>query len=161
MRINQKLKVKMAIFMAVIIFVWGVGSLYLVALRTKAVRSVFLSKPSIVLGDFLILPFLGGLIAYAYESSGQIPQELFLPGLAVAVGLIGLVLMVISAVRNKLVNFWWSPHLLFYWFMSFWVLYYLVKDFNLRSLLWWVVVSGISIHQLLGIIFPKKFPKIS
>lgn len=126
-----------------LIFFWGAGSLFLVALKTKAVRSVFLKKPSI----------LRGIIGSSYQEKGL---EINFATLSTSV--ISFTLAVISALRNKLTHPLWIPYLLFYGFMAFIILSFLITlKFNLS---WLLVLIGIIIHQALGILFPKKFPEI-
>lgn len=142
---------------AVIIFVWGVGSLLLVAFKTDSFKSVFLKTPSIIVGDVFILPLIGALIGSAWHDSN--PN--FLSGHVTYILLfLALLLAALSAIRNQLLNPWWLPHIFFYWFLAFVVLLFLATAFDARSMLWWLVLVGILIHQLLGIVYPKKFPKI-
>ena len=142
---------------AVATFVWGSGSLLLVAIKTNSVKSVFLKKPSIIIGDFFILPIISVFIVGTFDGqltgiiSGQITFW---------AALFSFIATAISAFRNQLISLWWLPHLLFYWFFGFLFLSFLARKFDLDSVVWWLVLSGILTHQLLGVIFPKKFPKI-
>ena len=149
---------KLFLIGAFMVFVWGVGSLFLVAIKTNTVKSVFLKSPSILIGDFFILPFIGGLIINSLEKEKLVfsfsnPLSLLSLFLAVA-------LTLISAWRNQLVNILWIPHLVFYFTMAFLILSFLLINFGKDYITWWIVLSGVAIHQTLGVIYKKNFPKI-
>ena len=141
----------MTIQLIALTFLWGVGSLFLVAVKTNSLKSVFLKNPSIVTGDFFVLPAVAGIIGNSINSFA----DLFAGFSVLLILLVSLLLMIVSALRNKLVHTLWIPHLLFYWFMAFIILSYLSK-FQFDTL-WWFVLIGAIFHQSLGILFPKKF----
>lgn len=120
----------MIIIAAILILIWGAGSLYLVAVKTNSIKSVFLKKPSIIVSDFLILPIIGGLIIHSFQSSGKNLSDLLAPATTFVLLVASLTLAAISAIRNKLLS-------------------------------WWTILVGILFHQTLGILFPKRFPKIN
>lgn len=149
----------MGIITAIIVIVWGIGSLFFVAVKTKSVRTVFLKKPSIFAGDFLILPIISGLIVNSFGKRGIAIVDLSSAMFYLSI-MVGLVLAAFSAIRNQQINFLWLPHVLFYWFMASLVFYFLVVSFDLKSAVWWLVLIGILIHQTLGVIYLKKFPEL-
>ena len=143
----------MNLIFAALVFFWGVGSLLLIAIKTKSIKTMLLKKPSIIIGDFFILPLIGGLIGTSYQEKGL--EANFFTWLAL---IVSFTLTVISALRNKLTHPLWIPHLVFYWFMAFIILNYLSSfKFNVS---WWLVLAGAIFHQSSGIMFPKKFPQI-
>ncbi len=135
-------------------FLWGVLSLLIVAIKTNSVKTIFLKKPSIIIGDFFILPSIAGIIVSSTRN-----LDGFFSGLSTWVILLtSLFLTLISTFRNKLTHPLWIPHLAFYWFMTFIILDFLLKlDLNLS---WWLVLTGAIFHQSLGILVPKQFPKV-
>ena len=147
-------------FAALIVFVWGAGSLLLVAIRTNSVKSVFFKKPSIIIGDFFILPVVGGLIVYDIQLMEKGFWEVLTSFSTYLLLIVSLILTGISAYRNQLLSVWWVPHLFFYYFMVFTVLYFLTVAYNLKSVIWWSVFAGIIFHQVLGIVYYKKFPRL-
>ena len=144
----------MSLLIAALTLVWGVGSLFLVAVKTSTVKSIFLKKPSIIIGDFLILPTIAGTIANSTKNLDDLFSHTFVWFILSA----SFLLTMISAFRNKLTHPLWIPHLAFYWFMTFIILAFLLR-LNL-NLSWWLVLIGAIIHQSLGILFPKKFPEV-
>ena len=147
----------MTILTIVLTFFWGVSSLFLVAIRTNSVKTILLKKPSITIGDFFILPTIAGIIATHYQQVSI--GNLFLDVSVWLILIISLLLVVISAVRFKLLHPLWLPHIVFYWFMTFIILLFL-SNLKLNTLSWWLVLIGTITHQSLGVLFPKKFPKI-
>lgn len=139
-------------------FFWGTGSLFLVAVKTKSVKTVFLKKPSIIMGDFFILPVVAGIIGNYYWQTGI--NNLFAGFQGWLILTISILLTIISAIRFQLLHPLWLPHLLFYTFMAFTIISFLSK-FELTTLSWWFVLTGAVVHQFLGILFPKKFPDIN
>lgn len=139
-------------------FLWGVGSLFLVASKTGSVKTVLLKKPSITVGDFFILPIISGIIGNYYWQTGI--NNIFAGFQGWLILTISILLTIISAIRFQLLHPLWLPHLLFYTFMAFTIISFLSK-FDLTTLSWWFVLTGTVVHQSLGILFPKKFPDIN
>lgn len=135
-------------------FFWGALSLLLVTIKTSSVKTIFLKKPSIIIGDFFILPAIAGIIA----SSAKNFEGFFFSLSTLVLLFTSLFLTLISTFRNKLTHPIWIPHLAFYWFMTFIILTRLSR-FDL-DLSWWLVLIGAVFHQSLGILFPKKFPEV-
>src|SRR3989344_9220885 len=133
----------MSLLIAALTLVWGVGSLFLVAVKTSTIKTIFLKKPSIIIGDFLILPTIAGTIANSTKNLDDLFSHTFVWFILSA----SFLLTMISAFRNKLTHPLWIPHLVFYWFMAFIILAHLSKlDFNLS---WWLVLIGAVFHQYL------------
>ena len=140
-------------------FLWGTGSLFLVAVKTGSLKTVFFKKPSIILGDFLILPIIGGLIVNILVKRETALFDLSSVVFYLSI-VVGLLLAVFSAIRNQQLSYLWLPHILFYWLMAFFILYFLIVSFDLTLIAWWIVLIGVFVHQSLGIIYPKKFPRV-
>ena len=147
-------------FAALIAFIWGVGSLYLVAVKTNSVKSVFLRKPSIIIGDFFLIPVGVYLVFDDLLKIGSNWKDLFFSLSGFVAVLISVILTVISVARNHMTRIWWLPHILFYASMWFLAIFFLMSRFNLSWLLWWAVLLIVILHQSLGVSYPKKFPEI-
>ena len=150
----------MFLLATIFIFLFDVGTSLPVVIKTKALKFVYLKKPSILLGDFLIIPLVGGyIIDYFYSRRGAL-NELFSPIFLIGIGIASVALAVFSSVRFKTLSPWYYPHGIFYVFMAFLVLLFLIGKFDLTSLDWWLVFIGIWTHLLLGHFYSKKFPEI-
>ncbi|MBI2596383.1 hypothetical protein HYW46_06665 [Candidatus Daviesbacteria bacterium] len=152
-------------WVALLIFLWGVGSLLIVAAKTKTIKTVLFKNPGIVVGDFFLLPIAGGLITFFYQQVTN-PVPVNNPLWTLSIMFISLLLTIFSALRFKLLNILWLPHGLFYLFMSYIVLTFISKGLwqlihggtPLLWLIWILVVFAVTTHQLLGILWSKKFP---
>lgn len=134
--------------------------MYLVAVKTNSVKSIFLKKPSIVIGDFLILPTIVGLIAYYYQNREYSLADIFSPAWVVVAVIIGFLQVSFSAIKSHLFNTWWLSRLLSQWVVAAIIVYFLITNFKLASAFWWIVLIGVIAHKVLGIVYPKEFPEI-
>lgn len=158
-----------SISFALLILVFGFGSLLLVAIRTKSFNESILKSPGIMVGDIFLLPIAGFLITTFYQSI-QNPLPILQSTWWNLLLIIAAVLASISAYRFKHLNIWWLPHNVFYFLMAYIVITFLAKgliqlvfskeEFNLW-LSWILAMILISVHQLLGVVFPKRFPKLN
>lgn len=154
---------------ALFIWFWGFGSLVLYGIKTKAIKSVFLRTPGIIIGDFFIIPALGFLITYFYQTIENPLVATLSPCWSAATCLIAMILAAMSAIRFNLVNRWFFPHIIFYWFMAYILLTFLTKGLHqlifgelvsgLR-VIWLLVLIGTLTHIIMGIIWSKKFPRL-
>ncbi len=153
--------------MALIVLFWGFGTLVLVAIQTKTVGSVLLANPAFI-GDLLLLPFAGFLIAYFYRAVVNPVGIVTSPIWCYTVGVLALLLAAISVVRSDMISIWGVPHLTFYCFFAYIAISFVCKGLlqlilgTNEKFLWlvWVgVLILISVHVILGLIFPKVFPK--
>ncbi len=154
---------------AFLIWIWGFGSLVIYGIKTKAVKSVVLKTPGIIVGDFFVIPTLGFLITYFYQTIGNSLPVTASPYWSMITCLIALLLAAISAIRFDLVNRWFFPHIIFYWFMSYILLTFLTKGLyrlifgelalGLR-IIWLLVLIGTLAHIIMGIVWSKKFPPL-
>lgn len=151
-----------------IVWLWGFGSLVFYGWRTKTLRSVVLKNPAILIGDFFILPAIAFLISVFYQTIENPLLQAQSTVWTISAVITAAMLTIISAVRYKLFNLWFLPHMLFYWFFAYLVLTFLTKGLyqlifgssNTQLwILWIAVFIGIVLHQLLGIFYPKKFPR--
>lgn len=150
----------MFLFAAIFVFILDIGTSLPVAIKTKALSSVYLKKPSILIGDFLIIPLIGGYIISYFYSTGKTLNELFSVKVLISAGVIAVALAMFSAIRFKTLSPWYYAHGLFYVFMAFLVLLFLIRNFDLTSWEWWFVFVGIWTHLLLGHFYSKKLPAI-
>jgi len=152
---------------AIITWIWGFGSLVFYGLKTKAVRSVVLKSPGMMIGDFFILPTITFLITYFYQTiKNPLPLTTSF-WWTMIMGLVSLFFAAILAVKFNPKNLWFLPHSLFIWFMTYLLFTFLSKGFyqlifgenTLKLwLIWVLVLVGILIHEFLGIIKSKNFP---
>lgn len=157
------------LLVTLIIWFWGFGSLVFYGIKTKAVRSVVLRTPGIIIGDFFIIPTLGFLVTYFYQTIENPLAATSSPYWSIATCLIAIILAVISAIRFKLINRWFSPHIVFYWFMTYILLTFLTKGFyqlisgditSTLRIIWFLVLIGTLTHIIMGVIWSKKFPPL-
>jgi len=115
---------------AFLIWFWGFGSLALIAMRTDTVTSVLLKHPGFMVGDFFLLPITGLLVAHFYQHTGPaesiVTSKLWTIGGATA----ATILTVVSVVRNDLINIWFVPHGVFYWFMAYMLVIFFPKGLS-------------------------------
>ena len=156
------------ILLSLIIWLWGFGSLVLVGLKTKSIKSVVLKSPSIIIGDFFLLPTTSYFVVLGYQRVYEPHWLTTLPLWSAIMFVTALALAVFSRNRFGLTSIWWLPHTLFYWFMAYIVLTFLTKGFWQLTkeasfdlfVIWLFVFLSVLIHQLLGVKWQKKFPKI-
>lgn len=156
------------IMLAAIVWFWGLGSLLVVAYKTKSVMSVFLRNPGIIIGDGILLPLATFLIVASYQ---QIDNSVIATSSvywSAITFIVSLALTLLSRKRFNLTSNWWLPHGLFYLFMSYIVITFLSKTIwqllnqphNRLGFSFLIVLLAVIIHQTLGIIWSKKFPNI-
>lgn len=154
---------------AFLIWLWGFGSLVFYGIKTKAIRSVILKTPGIIIGDFFIIPTLGFLITYFYQAIENPLVVTSSSCWSAVTCLIAIILATISAIRFDLVNRWFFPHTVFYWFMAYILLTFLTKGLyqvifgelalKLR-IIWLFVLIGTLTHITMGVVWSKKFPRL-
>jgi len=155
--------------LVVALTVWflGFGSLLLVAIKTKSLKENIIKSPGVIIGDFFLLPFAGFLISQSYQnvvSSTMLVSSSNWNFLLI----ISVTLALISTIRFNHKSIWWLPHNVFYFLMSYIVLVFVLKGLvqlgrgenNNFLATYTLVLVAVSIHQLLGIFFPKRFPNI-
>jgi len=154
--------------MAVLVLLWGFGSLVLVAIRTQTVGSVLLANLAFI-GDLVLLPCAGFLITYFYRAVTNAVDVVTSPVWNYGAGVLAVLLAAMSAARNDLISIWWAPHLTFYWFFAYMTISFLCKGLlqlilgTNKKFLWsfWVgVLILTSVHGILGLVFPKVFPEL-
>jgi len=154
---------------ALFIWLWGFGSLVIYGIKTKAIKSVVLRTPGIIIGDFFIIPALGFLITYFYQTIENPLVATLSPYWSMATCLIAMILAAMSAIRFNLVNRWFFPHIIFYWFMAYILLTFLSKGLYQMifgeiasglSIVWLLVLIGTLTHITMGVIWSKKFPRL-
>lgn len=151
----------MILLFALLIFLLDVGTGILVPLKTNSLKSIYIKKPSVFVGDFLIIPSIGGYILNLFYQRRSEFSDFFSPLLLVVIGTVSVMLALISALRFKTTSVWYWPHSVFYAFMAFWILLFLIGRLDLTALSWWLVIAGIGAHFYLGKKYPKVFPKIN
>lgn len=156
------------VLVAIIVWFWGFGSLVLVGIKTNSIKSVVLKSPSIMIGDFFLLPITAYFIALGYQRVNEPVWLTTLTLWSVITLAVAFALALLSRSRFGLTTVWWLPHITFYWFMAYIVLTFLTKGFwQLNKgasfdlfVIWLFVFLSMLTHQLLGIKWQKKFPKI-
>lgn len=156
------------VFAAIIVWFWGFGSLTLVGIKTISIKSVILKSPSIMIGDFFLLPITAYFIVLGYQRVNEPVWLTTLPLWSVITIAVAFALALLSRNRFRLASVWWLPHITFYWFMAYIVLTFLSKVFwqltkkaNFELFMIWLFIFLLVLtHQLLGIKWQKKFPKI-
>jgi hypothetical protein len=150
---------------ALVILFWGFGTLALVAIRTKTVGSVLLANPAFI-GDLLLLPCAGFLIAYFYRAVVHPVDIVTSPIWNYGVGFLALLLAAISVVRSDMISIWGVPHLTFYCFFAYIAISFVCKGLlqlilGTNEKFLWLVWVGVliltSTHVILGLVFPKVF----
>lgn len=157
------------VVVALIVWIWGFGSLIIYGWKTKAIKTVILKSPGIMVGDFFLIPIITFLTVYFYQTVKNPLPAVTTPCWSLTSCLVGIILAAISAVRFRLINRWFFLHIIFYWLMAYIFLTFLTKGFYQlmfgggTSTLWaiWIfVLVGILIHLVLGVVWRKKFPEL-
>jgi len=127
------------IVVAGVILVTGWGSLLLIAWGTDSITEVFLKNPGFMIGDFLLLPFAGFLIARFYRQSAKFRIPLISKRWTYVAVLLATFVTIIGTLYSTLISgsyhgLWSVPHTLFIWVMTYMVASFLLNGFaSLRS----------------------------
>ena len=102
----------------------GWGSILLIAWRLDVITSEFLTNPAFMVGDLVLLPLCGTLIAAFYRSASlEMPSEWgtrIAIGSAVIAGIAAGATALFSIFLSETYQGWWSaPHTLFIWFFAY------------------------------------------
>lgn len=152
---------------AFFIFLFGFGTLLLVGIKTKTVKTILFKNPAILIGDVLLLPLSGFLTTTIVQKTDSLSVFNQSPIVSFTIAGIAILLTLFSALRFQLLHLWWIPHGVFYWFMSYLILDFVVMEIVVLitqtydiviSLGLIFIVVLISLHLYLGKKFPKKFP---
>lgn len=152
---------------ALLIFLFGFGSLLLVGVKTHTVKTVIFTNPAILIGDIFLLPFIGFIITSFTQKTPTTFYSNQEPLLHFTVAVVALLLTIVAAWKFKLINPWWLPHGIFYWFMSYIILnFFLTQGILfvtntydiLLSVSLLLVIVFLFFHFYLGKKFPKTFP---
>lgn len=146
-----------------LIWFFGFGSIFLVAIKGKTVKKDLLRNPGFILGDFFVIPIIGGLISYFYQ---QVSNPLLIttsPYWNLTL-IIAILITFYMGIKFKLMKLWWFPHGLFHVIFTYILINFLFKGvlqlvdtggFELW-IIWFLVLAGIIAHYALGIRYPKK-----
>ena len=151
---------------ASVVLVTGWGSLLLIAWRAGAITDTFLKSPGFMIGDLILLPLAGGLIAGCYKKSRSSLHS----APAKRLTYIALALATLSALAATLYSLflsgnyhgiWSVPHTLFIWFIAYILVHFILKGAYLlytRSAYglqyhYAAVIAAISGHILLKLLF--------
>lgn len=154
-----------------VILIWGFGSILLVAVRTKSVRNRLIRNPGFMIGDLLLIPASGGLIAFFYQDLEKpLPETVSVIWTWGAL-ILGIIISTSLGKKFDLLKkeyLWlWAPHGLFHIFFTYVTVTFITKGFwqllrgessLILALTWFVVVFMILAHLRLGAVFPKKLP---
>ena len=151
---------------AVVVLVTGWGSLLLIAWRADAITDTLLRSPGFMIGDLVLLPLAGGLIASCYRKSWTPPHPTH-PKILTYSSLVVATLFVLAATHYSLLvsgnyhGIWSVPHTLFIWFIAYVLVHFFFKGAyflctrsapGLRYR-YAAVVPAVSGHILLKLIF--------
>lgn len=153
-----------------VILISGFGSLLLVAMRTKVVRSALLKNPAFIIGDAFLLPAAGGLITFFYQTvSNPVPATTLEVWHLITLA-ISLAVTTGFGIKLKFFNrryIWGLPHGIFHLFFTYLFITFVSKGFlqlvygesNITLWVIWIsVILAILIHHILGTFWPKKIP---
>ena len=115
--------------------VLGWGSILLIAWRLEVITSEFLRNPAFMVGDLVILPLCGALIAAFYRSASlEMPSEW---GTRIAVGSAAIASIAAGAtavfsifVTDTYLGWWSAPHTLFIWLFAYVFVSFLPRAFT-------------------------------
>lgn len=158
---------------AVIIWFAGWGSLFLIAWRTDSITSVLLKHPGFMVGDFVLLPLAGFLVAYFYQSADSV-LDLMRSKKWDYFSIIFATLFTIVATSYSIFiskhyqGIWSIPHTIFIWFIIYILANFLSKGsyqllYKPNRYLWMIyigVLIAISFHIIikLSIFGAARFP---
>lgn len=153
-----------------IILVWGFGSLLLVAIKTKTLRTHLVRNPGFMIGDFFLLPAAAALITFFYQSvTSPLPVTTSLTWTQ-ATAILSLIITISLGVKFKKYNkylIWVWPHGVFHLLFTYLFITFISKGFwqlvfgensPLLWMIWITAVFAVAIHLILGTIWPKKLP---
>ena len=108
---------------ALVIWASGWGSLLLIAWRTEAVTSVLLRSPGYMIGDFLMLPLAGFLIARYYRTHGSphlLENAARATLLAISIATLATITLTLFSllISQHYHGVWSVPHTLFIWLIA-------------------------------------------
>ena len=123
------------VFVAILFIVFGWGSILLIAWRVDVITSEFLRNPAFMVGDLVLLPLCGGLIAAFYRSASlEMPSE---GGTRIAIGSAAIAGIAAGATAafsifvTETYYGWWSvPHTLFICFFAYVFVSFLPRAFS-------------------------------
>ncbi len=155
------------IIVALIILFLDFSTLALVAIKTRTIKSVLFKIPAVLLGDFFLIPFTGFLITYFYQNTNTELSILADSIWTTITAFLAIIITVVFGLKFNLIKTIWIPHGIFFWFMAYIVITFISKGFYLflfeRNVvllsIWISVCVCIFLHQMLGLIWPKKFTK--
>ena len=123
------------ILVAISFVALGWGSILLIAWRLEIITSEFLRNPAFMVGDLVLLPLCGALIAAFYRSASlEMPSEW---GARIAVGSAAIASISAGATAafsifvTETYHGWWSaPHTLFIWLFAYVFVSFLPRAFT-------------------------------
>ena len=123
------------ILVALIFIALGWGTLLLIAWQLDVVESDFLRRPVFIVGDMVLLPLCGALIAAYYRSASlEMPSEWGMR-IAVGSGVLSGVAAGATAAFSILASgtyhgLWSVPHTIFIWFFAYTFISFLPRAFS-------------------------------
>ena len=159
---------------ALIILIFGWGGLFLQAIKTKSL-STFLRHPAFMIGDLLILPIIGFLMSIFYRGIAIPVEELLSTKWNYFTAIISLGIVSFTFYRSIFIkrttsfNIFSLLHFFFAWFMAYIIITFFSKGLwqllfggggLFLWILWLLVFVGVLSHISLGVLWPKKFPRL-
>ncbi len=123
------------VLVALVFIAFGWGTLLLIAWRLEVIESDFLRNPAFMVGDLVLLPMCGALIAAYYRSASlEMPSEW---GMRIAVGsgvIAGIAAGATAAfsilASETYAGVWSVPHTIFIWFFAYTFISFLLRSFS-------------------------------
>src|SRR5207249_2003506 len=143
---------------AMLVWVWGFGSLLWCGWRTRSITRSILVNPSFLVGDGVLLPTVAYSITAFYQLVDHPLALTFAPAWNAAAAIFALLATTVSAVRFRLFNPWFVPHGLFYGCFAYIVLTFFSKGLYqlvvgestvAMWLLWLSALVGVVAHLVL------------
>ncbi len=151
-----RLMVLHPLFVGVVFLAFGWGSLFLLAWRLDVITSDFLRNPAFMVGDLLLLPLCGALMASFYRSS-EPGMQLDLRRWIVATSAVAATIAAGATatfsifVTETYHGIWSVPHTLFIWFFAYAFVSFLPRAFIL-------VVFNLSSFGIFRLMFIMILP---
>ena len=126
------------LFVGAVFLVFGWGSLLLLAWRLEVITSSFLRNPAFMVGDLVLLPLCGAMMAAFYRASIRGMRLDLGRWIVVGSGLIATIAAGATAAFSILLTdtyhgIWSVPHTLFIWFFAYTFVSFLPRAFILVS----------------------------
>ena len=113
-------------------------------------------NPAFLFGDFVLIPAYLSIILPLFIRNFKFLESNFL--FVIIMGIIASAITILFGIKFKLISLIWIPHGLIHWLIVFTYLVLTITFLTDQSNLIIFIIGTVLliIHQLLGVIFPKK-----